>query len=376
MIGAMRKISFQKFKEFVGTRDGKTFQTLRQRKPFVVQFTNNQISYIPKTTSKLRLHEDIYLSRIIDQFNRTNSFHPKDYVDITRNASYTLALINQYIMGENDKIKTWRMSFRCGDRGFKMWPRCFELGVAAITYRPLARADLSKYPQGEPKNLWAKLQPSQSASLKRVAYEMKKGDVIYVKEGPMIVSRGVVIGPYKFDSSFRLSCPDSDVPWSHQVPVVWESDFQAVRLSLGSEPTTVLPIEGERLQLIERTIYGTQKEIDQREAVEGERYRAEVIFRKRNRALIEAKKAKSNGLCEVCKFSFKESYGLAQDCLVAHHINPISGRVRASKTTLDDIALLCPNCHTVIHSFDETLSIEKLRQLLKSNVQKNRGDRE
>jgi hypothetical protein len=83
-----------------------------------------------------------------------------------------------------------------------MWSRCFELGVAAITYRPLARVDLSKYPQGEPKDLWAKLQPSQSASLKRIAYEMKKGDVIYVKEGPMIVSRGVVTGPYKFDSSF------------------------------------------------------------------------------------------------------------------------------------------------------------------------------
>jgi hypothetical protein len=99
-------------------------------------------------------------------------------------------------------MKTWRMSFRCGDRGFKMWSRCFELGVAAITYRPLARVDLSKYPQGEPKDLWAKLQPSQSASLKRIAYEMKKGDVIYVKEGPMIVSRGVVTGPYKFDSSF------------------------------------------------------------------------------------------------------------------------------------------------------------------------------
>ncbi len=259
-----------------------------------------------------------------------------------------------------------------------MWPRCFELGVAAITYRPLAKVDLSEYPQGEPKNLWAKLQPSQSASLRRVAYEIKKGDVIYVKEGPMIVSKGVVTGPYKFDISFRLSCPDSDVQWSHQVPVEWEPDFQAVQLLLGSEPTTVLPLEGERLQLLEKTIYGTRSTIEAKEAVEGERYKAEAIFRKRSRALIEAKKAKSDGRCEVCGFGFKERYGTAvNDCLIAHHINPISGRAAASKTTLDDIALLCPNCHAVIHSFDEPLSLERLRQLLKSNVQqKNRGDRE
>jgi predicted HNH restriction endonuclease len=168
------------------------------------------------------------------------------------------------------------------------------------------------------------------------------------------------------------------VPWSHQVPVAWELDFEAMRLLLGSEPTTVLPIEGARLQLIEKTIYGRRKEIKQREAVEGERYKTEVTFRKRNRALIEAKKAKSDGLCEVCKFSFREQYGLATpDCLVAHHINPISGRASASKTTLDDIALLCPNCHAVIHSFDKPLSLESLRQLVKSNVQqKNQGDRE
>ena len=266
-------------------------------------------------------------------------------------------------------MTTWRMSFRCGDRGFKMWPRCFKLGIAAITYSPLAKVDLSHYPKGEPKRLWAKLKPSQSASLRRVAYEMINGDVIYVKEGPMIVSKGIVKGPYQFDSSFRLSCPDSDVPWSHHVPVDWEPDFQAVQILLGSEPTTVLPLDSERLQLLEKAIYGMKKTIDAKEAIEGDRYKAEASFRKRSYALIEAKKAQSDGHCEICRFSFRESYGLTdRDCLVAHHINPIAERSKASKTTLDDIALLCPNCHAVIHSFDKLLSLEKLKHIVKSNT--------
>ena len=268
-------------------------------------------------------------------------------------------------------MTTWRMSFRCGDRGFKMWPDCFKLGVAAITYRPLAKVDLSKYPKGEPKKLWAKLKPSQSASLKHVAYEIKKGDVIYVKEGPMIVSKGIVTGPYQFNSSFRLSCPDSDTPWSHQVPVDWEPDFQKVKILLGSEPRTVLPLEGDRLQVLENKINGTRKTIKSKEAMEGERYKAEAMFRKRSRALIDAKKAKSNGHCEICDLSFKKQYGLTdRDCLIAHHIDPISERSKASKTTLDDIALLCPNCHAVIHAFDEPLSIDNMKQKIKKHITK------
>ena len=72
----------------------------------------------------------------------------------------------------------WRMSFRAGNQGYEMWPDCFRLGIAAITYYPLVKTDLSQYPYGEPKELWKQLEPSQKASLRRVAYEMKAGDII------------------------------------------------------------------------------------------------------------------------------------------------------------------------------------------------------
>src|SRR5258708_19304893 len=122
-------------------------------------------------------------------------------------------------------MATWRMSFRAGNKGPKMWPNCLQLNVAAITYDPLAKTDLSKYPVGSPQNLWSKLRSTQKSSLRRVGYEMKGGDVIYAKQGPKIVAKGIVQGQkkgraYRFDSKFRIVDPYG-VPWAHQVPLAW-----------------------------------------------------------------------------------------------------------------------------------------------------------
>ena len=122
-----------------------------------------------------------------------------------------------------------------------MWPKCRELGVAAITYEPIEKIDLSKHRSGEPRRLWKKLAPAQSASLSRVAYEMKAGDVIFVKEGRQIVGKGIVTGSYTFDAKFRIVDPNGYV-WPHQVPVDWEVGFPEVDLLLGAELFAVKPL--------------------------------------------------------------------------------------------------------------------------------------
>ncbi len=138
----------------------------------------------------------------------------------------------------------WRMSFRVGNNGYEMWPDCLRLGVAAMTYKSLATVDLSQYAEGEPWELWKQMKPTQKSSLKRVAYEMQYGDVIYVKKGPRIVDKGIVQGQknkraYKFDSQCRLIDPNG-IPWSHQVPVEWSSSFPGVDIKLGrSQQLTV-----------------------------------------------------------------------------------------------------------------------------------------
>jgi hypothetical protein len=52
--------------------------------------------------------------------------------------------------------------------------------------------------------LWDQLKPTQKASLPRVAREMKPGDVIYAKQGPQIIDKGIVRAAYAFDSLLRL----------------------------------------------------------------------------------------------------------------------------------------------------------------------------
>ncbi|MAV34231.1 MAG: hypothetical protein CMJ59_02125 [Planctomycetaceae bacterium] len=84
---------------------------------------------------------------------------------------------------------------------------------------------------------------------------------------------------------------------------------------------------------------------------------------RRNQSLIEAKKANSDFCCEVCGFNFRETYGKIGDrYIVAHHIEPIGRRPTATKTTLNDLALVCDNCHAMLHTKDPPLTVAELRQ--------------
>lgn len=260
--------------------------------------------------------------------------------------------------------KTWRMSFRCGNRGAKMWPQCLAHGVAAITYDPIQTTDLSRYPQGQPEKLWARLAPAQKASLKRLAYEMTAGDTIYVKEGKFIIGRGTVLGTYAYDKANRIRDPFGSY-WNQQVPVDWESNFPRIPILLGAEQFTVTPLTPEQATRLQRETQEINAQIEASEVMEGELITAEATFRKRNRTVIAAKKALSDGLCEACRFSFPVRYRTLKDCLVAHHKNPIGARTGSSRTTVDDILLLCPNCHAVAHTKEPPLSLDELKTTIR-----------
>ena len=152
-------------------------------------------------------------------------------------------------------MRYWRMSFKVGNKGHKMFSECRQLGVAAIMYDPLCEIDLSKHAKHQPKRLWDRLKPTQKASLSRVAYEMQAGDVIYAKEGPRIVAKGVVKGPnkkraYKFDKQLSLLDP-SRRPWAHQIHVDWLPEFSPIKVLLGGEQVTVMELLPERVRQIE-----------------------------------------------------------------------------------------------------------------------------
>lgn len=112
-------------------------------------------------------------------------------------------------------------------------------------------------------------------------------------------------------------------------------------------------------------------EDDEVGVVEGRLVYREHRFRERNPAVVAAKKnttLKTTGrlACEVCDMDFAEQYGeIGEGYIEAHHTVQLAlGAVRV--TTIHDLALVCPNCHRMIHRGRPMLTIEQLRACLRN----------
>lgn len=98
------------------------------------------------------------------------------------------------------------------------------------------------------------------------------------------------------------------------------------------------------------------------------------LQRERNPKVIsEAKKnfvAKHGHLfCEVCGFDFKEKYGdLGENFIEAHHTKPVSAMKDGEKTKIEDIAMVCSNCHSMIHRKKPWLDKASLKRVIKANA--------
>ncbi len=93
--------------------------------------------------------------------------------------------------------------------------------------------------------------------------------------------------------------------------------------------------------------------------------------KERNRELIKAAKEKrlqtdKKLCCQVCGFSFLDKYGeLGEGFIEAHHLFPISQLTEETETKIDDLALVCSNCHKMLHRKRPWLTLEELKTILK-----------
>jgi 5-methylcytosine-specific restriction protein A len=89
--------------------------------------------------------------------------------------------------------------------------------------------------------------------------------------------------------------------------------------------------------------------------------------RERNSALVKKKKASVERLaCEVCGFDFEEKYGqLGRGYIECHHTQPISEYDSRQLTKLKELALVCANCHRMLHRQRPWLSVEDLSALMR-----------
>ncbi|MDP3228187.1 MAG: HNH endonuclease [Acidovorax sp.] len=73
--------------------------------------------------------------------------------------------------------------------------------------------------------------------------------------------------------------------------------------------------------------------------------------------------------CEVCNFDFSEEFGdLGAGYIEAHHTTPVSQLAGTRRTKLSELALVCANCHRMLHRSNPLLDVPGMRVLRSGEV--------
>jgi len=150
--------------------------------------------------------------------------------------------------------------------------------------------------------------------------------------------------------------------FGNQLP---SNDFNAVRARdyLRSRGYTVIDRRDGALDVI-------VSDDDESSFSEGkEKYR---LHRSRERDSSIAKKAKAARLkdtgalfCDICDFDFYKKYGkLGLGFIETHHKVPVSELDGNTKTKISDLALVCSNCHRMLHRQKSTMHISELKKIV------------
>jgi 5-methylcytosine-specific restriction protein A len=70
--------------------------------------------------------------------------------------------------------------------------------------------------------------------------------------------------------------------------------------------------------------------------------------------------------CEGCDFDFADTYGeRGKGYMEVHHTRPVHEIRPGQVTRLADLALVCANCHRMIHARRPWLKLEELRPFMR-----------
>lgn len=71
--------------------------------------------------------------------------------------------------------------------------------------------------------------------------------------------------------------------------------------------------------------------------------------------------------CEACGFDFSDCYGLlGQGFAECHHLMPVAELEPGHRTRLEELAIVCSNCHRMLHKSRPMMGIIELRELILS----------
>ncbi|WP_423192503.1 HNH endonuclease [Cupriavidus sp. H18C2] len=152
-------------------------------------------------------------------------------------------------------------------------------------------------------------------------------------------------------------------------------DEEIVWARYAGNPLELSLVCGAIIQAIDDPLTGAglgPEEPEVAEAEEGRILTRVHRVRERSRALVLAAKAaarKKYGrlCCEACGFDFEAEYGnRGANIIDVHHTRPLHSLAEGGITRLDELALLCANCHRVVHASRPWLSVEELAEIIKS----------
>ena len=104
---------------------------------------------------------------------------------------------------------------------------------------------------------------------------------------------------------------------------------------------------------------------------EGSRQWVQHFSRERRPEIVNAKKnqvLKATGClkCEICAFDFKERYGaIGEGFCEVHHKVPLSSLNEETETKLQDLAIVCSNCHRMIHRTKPMSGVNEFKKTIR-----------
>ena len=285
--------------------------------------------------------------------------------------------------------------------------------VSSRKRRPCQRANLTPPSSARPKGRFSPFGPSLVANVKQLNMPLQIGD-LYTREqigaevgggdvqsylphrdgrvlcgcfDPKVNARA----PYEIDLGVgrdviryarRLLEQDDAVPvFLRREAFAWEyvGRFRAVQYT--ADPNDLFPAKAFRRRDAIAVLYlTTEPDVSNEEvtedpavttatALEGGVALLSHLGRERNRQLVEAKRrayrAETGELsCEACGLRAGDlPPQIGEGCFEVHHTLPLAQREAASLTKLDDLALVCANCHRLIHRSTPMLAVHELARL-------------